>query len=444
MFSRWDPANNCYVRYGELESDGSDHGDPADVAPGLGYWLIQDVDDNGFIQIDDDQIEGMLADDALHEVSLNTPSSDPVYRGLTMLANPFMVPLTVADCYVQYNGSATNTPLATAVSSGNLNANIYTWNPETSEYETQLISEAVLDPWEGFWIETYYTLGTIDFEFAPGGYFDGGWKNDETEEVADLDSWTLQLPVRSVDGAYSDSYNSIGISSTSNDAFDPWDASEFTPMGSRIVQMYFEHQEWESLGKLFTNDIRAEDFEPGSEKVWEATVRTWRLPNRTFEMRWPTIDEISDDFSFILEADVDGEPVELDMRAHDHYRFTTGDFTGNYDYQHITIHVCYQGFDTESDPASDLLPDRYAFEPAFPNPFNPTTILTIALPEASDLNVRVYNLMGQQVATLARGRYSAGYQQILFNGSELASGVYLVHAEVPGELSVSRKVLLLK
>ncbi len=82
---------------------------------------------------------------------------------------------------------------------------------------------------------------------------------------------------------------------------------------------------------------------------------------------------------------------------------------------------------------------------AGPNPFNPTTSLNIVVAEAGYVSVNVYNLIGQKVATLLDGHMASninGYR-VNFNGSNLASGVYLVRAETAGNVS-TQKLMLLK
>jgi Secretion system C-terminal sorting domain len=79
-----------------------------------------------------------------------------------------------------------------------------------------------------------------------------------------------------------------------------------------------------------------------------------------------------------------------------------------------------------------------------PNPFNPSTTIRVALPEAAELNVTVYNVMGQQVATLADGRINAGTHSFTFDASDLASGLYFVRATVPGHLNVIQKIMLVR
>ncbi len=95
--------------------------------------------------------------------------------------------------------------------------------------------------------------------------------------------------------------------------------------------------------------------------------------------------------------------------------------------------------------ASDSnLPGEYALNAAYPNPFNPTTTVSVSLPDASDLTVAVYNTIGQQVAELAQGRVAAGTHAYTFDASALSSGVYFVRASVPGQLNAMQKVVLMK
>jgi hypothetical protein len=90
------------------------------------------------------------------------------------------------------------------------------------------------------------------------------------------------------------------------------------------------------------------------------------------------------------------------------------------------------------------LPTEYAMVNSYPNPFNPTTTIRIALPAASNLKVVAYNTLGEKVMTLADGRYAAGYHNIEFNARALSSGVYFISAKVPGKLSQLQRVVLLR
>jgi len=82
---------------------------------------------------------------------------------------------------------------------------------------------------------------------------------------------------------------------------------------------------------------------------------------------------------------------------------------------------------------------------AYPNPFNPTTNLSLVLSEAGYVSVKIYNIVGQQVAVLADGMYEANVNghQLTWDASNISSGVYIVRAESSGQVS-TQKLMLLK
>ncbi len=93
---------------------------------------------------------------------------------------------------------------------------------------------------------------------------------------------------------------------------------------------------------------------------------------------------------------------------------------------------------------TESLPRTWSMLPVYPNPFNPTATVTITLPETAELTVAVYNVAGQQVATLHNGSIAAGTHALSFDASSLASGLYFVRATVPGQLDHTQKVMLVR
>jgi hypothetical protein len=92
---------------------------------------------------------------------------------------------------------------------------------------------------------------------------------------------------------------------------------------------------------------------------------------------------------------------------------------------------------------SSLLPETFSLQQNYPNPFNPTTTITFALPKASRVILVVYDISGRQVVELANGWREAGTHEVTFNGSALASGIYLCRIQA-GNFSAVRKMVLMK
>jgi hypothetical protein len=94
------------------------------------------------------------------------------------------------------------------------------------------------------------------------------------------------------------------------------------------------------------------------------------------------------------------------------------------------------------------LPQRFELRPNYPNPFNPSTSFSVALPEARHVVVDIFNLLGQRVVRLFDGPAPAGYLQLSWNGRDgrgqpAGSGVYFYRVST-GDFTRVRKMILLK
>jgi hypothetical protein len=101
---------------------------------------------------------------------------------------------------------------------------------------------------------------------------------------------------------------------------------------------------------------------------------------------------------------------------------------------------------TGTGPAASLpLPSVFRLFPNYPNPFNPSTTIAFAVPgsvASRSLSLRVYDLLGRQVATLASGTYHGGVYSVVWDGGSLSSGVYICRLESDGASFVQKMVLM--
>jgi enterochelin esterase-like enzyme len=98
--------------------------------------------------------------------------------------------------------------------------------------------------------------------------------------------------------------------------------------------------------------------------------------------------------------------------------------------------------------ATDVLDEQiavknYHLTQNYPNPFNPTTIIEYAVPERAQINLRVFDILGNEVATLVNEGKSKGIYRIEFDGSGLSSGVYFYQIQANDFIS-TRKMILIK
>ncbi|MBU1936708.1 T9SS type A sorting domain-containing protein, partial [bacterium] len=100
--------------------------------------------------------------------------------------------------------------------------------------------------------------------------------------------------------------------------------------------------------------------------------------------------------------------------------------------------------DASAPAVSDNLPEQFVLHQNYPNPFNPSTIIQFDLIQRTNITLKIYNILGQEVLTLLNTTpLSPGVHRIHFDGSNLPSGIYIYRLETPN-FSSSRKMVLLK
>jgi glucose/arabinose dehydrogenase len=111
---------------------------------------------------------------------------------------------------------------------------------------------------------------------------------------------------------------------------------------------------------------------------------------------------------------------------------------------HLILRVEFQGEETAvSKEESAVLPFTAVLEQNYPNPFNPETIITYHLSTNADVDLSIYNISGQKVATLVSRRQAAGEHSVKWDARDFPSGIYIYKLRA-GSFEQSRKLLLMR
>jgi hypothetical protein len=97
---------------------------------------------------------------------------------------------------------------------------------------------------------------------------------------------------------------------------------------------------------------------------------------------------------------------------------------------------------TDVEKTNETIPNEYALTQNFPNPFNPTTQINYSIPKSSFVSLKVFNELGQEIATLYSGEQVAGNYTVTFDASKLSSGVYFYRFQANDFLSVKKMILI--
>ena len=173
--------------------------------------------------------------------------------------------------------------------------------------------------------------------------------------------------------------------------------------------------------------------------------------DRSVTLNWATASESNvDRYDVMANGELRGSVDAKNLPTGGEYSFTDVNLTNGttYDYKVVTVGMNNEAvelFSINATPAfAAATITEYALHQNFPNPFNPETKITFDLVDAGFVNLKVYNLLGQQVATLVNGTMDAGRHIVNFEANSLPSGLYLYRMETESGFSAQKKMILMK
>ncbi|MCI0515111.1 T9SS type A sorting domain-containing protein [candidate division KSB1 bacterium] len=101
------------------------------------------------------------------------------------------------------------------------------------------------------------------------------------------------------------------------------------------------------------------------------------------------------------------------------------------------------GFTTAMTPCTNGWPSQYQLIQNYPNPFNPTTTIMFSIPRPTSAILKVFDILGVEIATLLNAQLEPGVYKIIFKATDLPTGCYFYHLQADGFIQ-TRKFLVLK
>ncbi len=375
----------------------------SEMKPGKAFWLI--VKDNNKI----------IDTNAGTTIPTDTPFPIELQTGWNYIGNPFNFPTFAPD-----------------TSSNGNTLRIYFFSEAWSDPLKP--SEIALQPFEGYIIYSNINDSMLINPHRPTNATNLS-KNQALNEFNNR-LWHIRILAQCQE--VWDSNNIASVTANSRTDWDFLDSPE-PPMIGEYVSVYFPHPEWQKSVSKFTTDFRP----PSADgHIWEFEVQT----NRRDEVQL-TFEGLA---SVPLEFDIwlvdDAVQISRNLRDHNQYAIAGG---GTENPTLLKIVVGKSDFVKEILNKTLAIPTTFELAQNFPNPFNPSTTIRYGLPQNERVTIKIYNILGEEVATLVDDKLlEAGHHVAIWDGrdnekQQVASGIYIYQIRSK-DFSLIRKMVLVK
>ena len=268
-----------------------------------------------------------------------------------------------------------------------------------------------LHPFDGYWV---HTSRDLTMKVRPHFYDDGELTRKTSNEMA----LSLDIRARDLSGTAAGDFISIGMDVNAINDFkygeDEYDLpkSAYKHFGGQYIDLKLESD--------LSRDIRSVDYK--DFHAWKVSIdRANSIED--INLNWNDISYSDEDVHLVIEG------VAIDM-----HELVSADVPSYYN----EVVVVVGNVEAYLNP----IPDEFGLGSAYPNPFNPTTNLELALNQNAMVNMSVYNIRGQLVDMLLERNMKAGYHTITWNADGISSGMYFVRVETGANVAMQKLMLL--
>ena len=360
-------------------------------SPGRAFWILNKGP--------------MLINASVPTLPLDSTQSAaiPLHPGWNLITNPFLT--TVQWPSVQ-------------------NANGPGIIPDIWTYNGSFARTAAFMPFVGYLFDNPDNRAAIRIPLA--------WAVAKSPAADNLILWQIHIQLSS--GNLTDGATSIGVSPTAKRGRDPFDLRMPRGLG-KAPGVFFDRPGWDPGGSVFATDIRSEIC---TLETWPMSVRT--AVQEPAQLLFSGVENVPSHYQVLLIDDERSRSINL--RAYPVYRFVPAVPVSQF-------RVVVGTEEAARGVLADLLPKEFALGSNFPNPFNPSTTIPVAVPRNSTLVLIVYTILGEEVRTLFAGSLEPGHHWFVWDGCNargrpVSSGVYLIRLTTDGGQRFTGKMLLTK
>jgi len=244
--------------------------------------------------------------------------------------------------------------------------------------------------------------------------------------------WELKIKLKTKTSQ--DNITRIGVAETAKIGYDQFDYHRPRAWGN-MASVYLERPGWNEAYPIFGSDVRPEISE---SETW--TMKVFTPDAAKSELYFAGIQDVSPAHDLALIDKKAGRAQ--DLRKNNVYRFTPV-------HEITEFEIMVGESELIKNRIAEIVPHSFALEQNYPNPFNPETTIPFALPEASHINVTIYNVLGKMIKIVYNGTTDAGRHYVSWDGRDLsgsrvASGIYFYRLDIEGHKGFTKKMVLMK
>ena len=347
----------------------------ASMHPGKAFWLIT-------------KSGGTFSTGSARSIVTDRPFAVALNPGWTFVGNPFAFTVPLSKLRRKSLGALDVRRYADA------------WQVESGG----------LDPFSGYAIANGNS--SVDTLFLNPDLSTGPLPKPAEPAGRALATWSVGISAKS--GTAFDPDNEVIASTSASKSLDDLDRPE-TPQIGDFVSLYFSHPEWKAVFSRYCTDARPT---PDEGETWGFEVTT--NMTREVDLHFSGLESIPATFDvWVVDLDL---KASADLRATPEYHFSS---RGENSCRRFSLIVGNSDYTRDRLTSTGALPQQYELLQNYPNPFNPMTVIQYGLPSPSHVLLEVFDLLGRKVATLVNENQREGFRTNEFDGTGIASGIYI-------------------